>query len=99
MILSQTHSPNFVKHAQKQYISLFWVCRYYLCYFPQYSLNTLGTNVYTILRPFKKSCLNFAQRQICLVTITSPLSPLPLQKKKRLNRTLFVYFILHKKVL
>ena len=57
------------------------------------------TNVYTMLRPFKKSCLNFAQRQTCVVAITSPLSPLtPTPPPKSLNWTLFVYFILYKKV-
>ena len=74
---------------------LCWICaktvhlsfcgsRYYLCYFPLHSLNILRTNVHATLRPFKKSCLNFAQRQTCLVAITSPLSPPP-KKKFKLN--------------
>ena len=62
----------------------FCVGRYYLCYFPQHSLNIEQTFIQLMLRPFKKSCLNFAQRQTCLVAITSPLSPLipPPPKKK-----------------
>ena len=74
-------------NMRKSSTSLFCVGRYYLCYFPQHILNIEQT----FLR-FKKSCLNFAQRQTCLVAITSPLSPLPYPKNFKLNPLRLFYF-------
>ena len=78
--------------AKVVHLSFLCVGRYYLCYFPQDMQSQYRTNVYTMLRPIKKSCLNFARRQTCLVAINSPLPP-PLPKQAfKLNPLRLFYF-------